>query len=154
MIRALLVACLGLVLFAAPVFAGDDEVLASKTIAGSIAKRPEPRATGGAELRISRGVALPVLYGTLAGLQVYDGWSTMKAVNLGASEANPAVAGIVSHAPAMWAVNAGATLVSIYAAERLWRRNRRTEAIITMIAVNSAMVVVAAHNASVSTGLN
>ena len=37
-----------------------------------------------------------------AGLQAYDGWSTVRAVRLGASEANPAVAGIASHAPAMW----------------------------------------------------
>jgi hypothetical protein len=156
MIRALLVAWLGLVLFAAPVFAaeGDLEVLSSRTIAGSIATRPAPRAHSRAELRISRGAALPVLYGTLIGLQAYDGWSTVSAVRLGATEANPAVAGIASHAPAMWAVKAGATLVSIYAAERLWRRNRRTEAIITMVAVNSAMVMVAAHNASVLKGLN
>jgi hypothetical protein len=156
MIRALLVAWLGLVLFAAPVFAGggDDEVLASKTIAGSIAARAEPRALRGVEPRVSRGAALPVLYGTLAGLQAYDGWSTVRAVRLGATEANPAVAGIASHAPAMWAVKAGATLVSIYAAERLWRRHRRTEAIVTMIAVNSAMAMVAAHNASVLKGLN
>jgi hypothetical protein len=156
MIRAFLVAWLGLVLFAAPVFAaeGDVEVLSSKTIAGSIATRPELRADSRADLRIARGAALPVLYGTLAGLQAYDGWSTVKAVRLGATEANPAVAGIASHAPAMWAVKAGATLVSIYAAERLWRQNRRTEAIVTMIAVNGAMAMVAAHNASVLKGPN
>jgi len=156
MIRALLVASLGLVLFAAPVFAGegDDELLASKTIAGSIAARAESRRFSGDELRISRGASLPVLYGTLAAFQAYDGWSTVRAVRLGATEANPAVAGIASHAPAMWAVKAGATMVSIYAAERLWRRHRRTEAIITMVAVNSAMAMVAAHNASVLKGLN
>jgi hypothetical protein len=154
MIRSLLVASLGLVLFAAPVFAGDDEVLVGKTIAGSAATRPEPRSFGGgAELVLSRGTALPVLYGILGGLQAYDGWSTVKAVRMGATEANPAIAGVASNAGAMWAVKAGATMASIYAAERLWRRHRRTEAIITMVAVNGAMAMVAAHNASVLRGL-
>jgi hypothetical protein len=154
MIRSLLVATLGLVLFAAPVFAGEDEVLVGKTIAGSIATtRADVRPFQGGELGPSRGATLPVLYGIMGGLQAYDGWSTVKAVRLGATEANPAVAGIASHAGAMWAVKAGATAASIYAAERLWRRNRRTQAIITMVAVNSAMAMVAAHNASVLRGL-
>jgi hypothetical protein len=153
MVRTFLVAGLGMFLFAAPVFATDDNVLIGKTIAGSVATDAELSAFRGADLHISRGAALPALYGMLSGLQGYDGWSTVKATRLGATEANPAVAGIVSHAPAMWAVKAGATMVSIYAAERLWRRNRRTEAIVTMIAVNSAMAMVAAHNASVLQGL-
>jgi hypothetical protein len=148
MIRSLLVASLGLVLFAAPVFAGDDEVLVGKTIAGSVATR-DVRSFNSPRLDASRGAALPVLYGMLGALQAYDGWSTVRAVRLGATEANPAVAGIASHAGAMWAVKAGATMASIYAAERLWRRHRRTEAIVTMVAVNSAMAMVAAHNASV-----
>ena len=153
MIRTFLVASLGLVLFTAPVFAGDDEVLVSKTIAVSAATGTQPRVLRGPALRVARGAALPVLYGTLAGLQAYDGWSTVKAVRLGATESNPAVAGIASNAPAMWAVKAGATMASIYAAERLWRRHRRTEAIITMVAVNGAMAMVAARNASVLRGM-
>ena len=154
MIRTLLVASLGLVVFAAPVFAGDEEALISKTIAGSVAtKAAEQSNFRGSDLQVSRGPALPALYGMLAGLNAYDGWSTVKAVRLGATETNPAVAGFASNAPAMWAVKVGATAASIYAAERLWRRNRRTEAIITMVAVNSAMVMVAAHNASVLRGM-
>jgi hypothetical protein len=89
----------------------------------------------------------------LAGLNAYDGWSTVKAVRLGAIESNPAVAGIASNAPAMWAVKTGATMASIYAAERLWRRNRKKEAIITMVAVNGVMAMVAARNASVLRGM-
>jgi hypothetical protein len=77
----------------------------------------------------------------------------MKAVRLGATEANPAVAGIASNASAMWAVKAGVTMVSIYAAERLWRQHRRAEAIVTMVAVNGMMAAVATHNASVMRGL-
>jgi hypothetical protein len=148
MVRSCLVASLSILLLAAPAFAAGDEVLPAQTIATSVAIGPQlPTAA------IARGPVLPALYGTLAGLQAYDGWSTVRAVRLGATEANPAVAGLANNARAMWAVKAGATMVSIYAAERLWRRNRRTEAIVTMIAVNSAMAMVAVHNASVLRGL-
>jgi Domain of unknown function (DUF5658) len=106
-----------------------------------------------AERPTTRGAALPALYGVLAGLQAYDGWSTVSAVNRGAVEANPAIARVATNPGAMWALKVGATSASVYAAERLWRRHRRAEAIATMIAVNSMMVVVATRNASVMQGL-
>jgi hypothetical protein len=96
---------------------------------------------------------LPVLYGTLAGLQAYDGWSTVRATRAGATEANPALGGVASNTGAMWAVKVGATMASAYAAEGLWRRHRRVQAIVTMAAVNGMMAAVAAHNASVMRGL-
>jgi len=105
------------------------------------------------ERPIARGAALPVLYGVLAGLQAYDGWSTVGAVNRGAVEANPAIARVAANPGAMWALKVGATSASIYAAETLWRRHRRAEAIATMVAVNGMMVVVATRNASVMQGL-
>ena len=158
MIRTVLVAFLGLVVFTTPIFAGQDvagqvDLLVGKTISSSVAASEQPRNIQGGELRLSRGTALPVMYGMLVGLNAYDGWSTVKATRLGATESNPAVAGIASNATAMWAVKAGATAASIYAAERLWRRNRKTQAIITMVAVNSFMAVVAARNASVLRGM-
>jgi len=97
----------------------------------------------------SRGVALSALYGTLITLQAYDGWSTISGVRMGAAEINPALAGVASNTGAMWAVKAGATGASIYAAERLWRRNRRVQAVATMVAVNGIMAMVAARNAAV-----
>jgi hypothetical protein len=106
-----------------------------------------------AETPIARGAALPVLYGVLAGLQAYDGWSTVSAVNRGAVEANPTMARVATNPGAMWALKIGATSASIYAAETLWRRHRRAEAIATMVAVNGMMVVVATRNASVMQGL-
>jgi hypothetical protein len=106
-----------------------------------------------AEHPIARGAALPVLYGVLAGLQAYDGWSTVSAVNRGAVEANPTMARVATNPGAMWALKIGATSASIYAAETLWRRHRRAEAIATMVAVNGMMVVVATRNASVMQGL-
>ena len=106
-----------------------------------------------AERPMTRGAALPVLYGVLAGLQAYDGWSTVSAVNRGAVEANPAMAGVATNPGAMWALKVGATSASIFAAETLWRRHRRVEAIATMVAVNGMMAVVATRNASVMQGL-
>ena len=155
MIRSLLVASLGLVLFAAPVIAADEEVLIGKTIAGPVAtKASDQRNFRGPEPNPSRGSVLPALYVSLVGLNAYDGWSTVNAVRLGATEANPVISGVASNSGAMWAVKAGATVASIYAAERLWRGHRRTEAVIMMVAVNSAMAMVAVHNASVLRGLN
>lgn len=117
--------------------ADGDTTAIDVTFANKAAERPA-----------SRGAALPILYGTLIGLQAYDGWSTATAVRLGAVEANPVMAPVATNPGAMWALKAGATTASIYAAERLWRRHRRVEAIATMVAVNGMMVAVAARNAS------
>jgi hypothetical protein len=95
---------------------------------------------------VARGPVLPLLYGTLAGLQFYDGWSTVTGLRRGAVESNPIMSSVAPNPGAMWAVKAGATMASIYAAERLWKRHRRVEAISTMIAVNGIMAVVAARN--------
>jgi hypothetical protein len=174
MMRTGLLASLSLLLLAAPAWAADADQVVVPSIGVvaldvSVANDPTlpvsaslplgaPLARGtarpfDADLHVSRGVALPVLYGTLAGLQAYDGWTTVKAVHLGATEGNPAVAGLASNARAMWAVKAGATLGSIYLAERLWRQHRRGTAIATMLAVNGVMAAVAINNASVMQGL-
>lgn len=174
MMRTGLLASLSLLLLAAPAWAADaDQVVVPSigVVALDVSVANDPtlpvsaslplgaslaRGTArpfGADLHASRGVALPVLYGTLAGLQAYDGWTTVKAVHLGATEGNPAVAGLATNARAMWAVKAGATLGSIYLAERLWRQHRRGAAIATMLAVNGVMAAVAVNNASVMQGL-
>ena len=100
-----------------------------------------------------RGLVLPVLYGTLAGLQAYDGWSTVHATTHGASEANPFMAGVAGNSGAVWAVKVGSTMASIYVAEGLWRRHHRVEAIVMMVAVNGVMAAVTALNSSVIRGL-
>jgi hypothetical protein len=175
MMRTGLLASLSLLLLAAPAWAADTDPVVVPSIGefvaldASVASDPTLSVSAslplgaslargaarpfGADLHASRGVALPVLYGTLAGLQAYDGWTTVKAVHLGATEGNPAVAGLASNAHAMWAVKAGATLGSIYIAERLWRQHRRGAALVTMLAVNGVMAAVAVNNASVMQGL-
>jgi hypothetical protein len=142
MIRACLVTLLGLFLTVEPVFAADADAAVDPVVA-LVATTAPP----------ARGAVLPVLYGTLAGLQAYDGWSTVMALRQGAREANPAMAAVASNPGAIWAVKVGATMASIYAAERLWKRHRHVEAIATMVAVNALMSAVAAHNRSVLRGL-
>jgi hypothetical protein len=143
MIRTILVTLLGLLLVTEPLFAAGVDA-ENDPVSSSIASTPGP---------VTRGSVLPVLYGTLAGLQAYDGWSTVTGVRRDAQEANRAMAPVASNPVAMWAVKAGATMASIYAAESLWRRHRRIEAVATMVAVNSLMATIALHNGSVVRGL-
>jgi hypothetical protein len=141
MVRRCLAVALSTLFLAAPVSAADAEATsadANAVFAKAVKEHPP-----------SRGAVLPVLYGALAGLQAYDGWSTMTGVKRGAVETNPALGGAASNPGAMWAVKVGATSASVYAAETLWRRHRRVEAIATMVAVNGMMAAVAVHNASV-----
>ncbi len=44
------------------------------------------------------------------------------------------------------AVKAALTTSSIFLAERLWRKNKRVAAIVSMVATNSLMAVVVRHN--------
>ena len=134
--RIVLAALATLVVTASPTSAADREPLLGE---GALTQPPPA----------SRGVALSALYGTLITLQAYDGWSTVSGVRMGAAETNPALEGVASNTGAMWAVKAGATGASIYAAERLWRRNRRVQAVATMVAVNGIMAIAAARNAAV-----
>ncbi len=97
----------------------------------------------------SRGPILPILYVSLAALNVYDGSSTTTALKRGAAEGNPMMAGIAEHPAALWAAKAGVTAGSIAVAERLWRQHRRSAAIGMMFVSNGLMAVVAARNASV-----
>jgi hypothetical protein len=92
---------------------------------------------------------LPSLYIASAGLQAYDAYSTLSALKLGGVEQNPFMKGITKSPAAFIAVKAGVTAASIVAAEKLWRDNKRWGAIGLMIASNSLMAIVAAHNASV-----
>ncbi|MDP1571857.1 MAG: DUF5658 family protein [Vicinamibacterales bacterium] len=95
-----------------------------------------------------RPKVLPVLYASLAALQVMDALSTFRGLELGAIEANPVMAGIADNRKAMFAVKAGVTAASILVAERLWKRNR-VAAVVTMVGLNALIGTVVAHNHSV-----
>ena len=147
MVRTWLASAFSVFLVAVPAFAAES----GGPAAADDTRRPSIVISAGPHA--SRGPILPILYGTLAGLEAYDGWSTLKATTHGGSEANPFMAGVANNSGAMWAVKAGSTMASIYVAESLWRRHRRTEAIVMMVAVNGAMAMVGARNASVIRGL-
>jgi hypothetical protein len=92
-----------------------------------------------------RPAILPVLYATLVGLHAYDVYSTRAGVSRGAAELNPVVAPLTGDTPAMIAMKAVSAGTTIFMAERLWHRNK-SAAILTMVAANGVMAVVAAHN--------
>lgn len=97
----------------------------------------------------ARPSVLPSMYVSLAALQGYDTYSTLRAVKLGAVEANPMMAGIVGHPAAFIAVKSGVTVASIYAAEHLWKSGHRAEAIAMIAVTNGLMTAVAVNNANV-----
>jgi hypothetical protein len=98
--------------------------------------------------RLSRPAALPVLYVSLSALQVFDVYSTRQALAHGAHEANPVMSGIAGNPVAFTAVKAATAIIPMLIAERMWKTNR-VAAILTMVAANSAMAIVAANNARV-----
>jgi hypothetical protein len=97
----------------------------------------------------ARGTAVSALSISLAALQAYDVFSTTTALRDGGVESNPIMKGIAGNPLALTAVKAGTTTATIYLAHRLWRRNRRVEAIALMAITNGLMAGVALHNASV-----
>jgi len=96
-----------------------------------------------------RPMALPALYGTLVGLQMFDVYSTVNGIRRGATEGNPIVGGLAGNPAAFWSLKAASTGASIYFAEKLWKSGRRGQAIAVMLASNAVMSAVAARNASV-----
>ena len=96
----------------------------------------------------SRPGILPPLYVSLAALQVYDGYSTIRGVREGNRETNPLVGGLAERPVVLWSLKAATTALSIYLAEQQWRQHHRKQAVVTMIVANGVMGVVAARNAS------
>ncbi len=114
-------------------------------------ERQQPAFSAPARSRV-RGTLLPSLYVSLAGLNAFDAYTTTVGVSTGATEANPVMRGVAGNPAAMWAVKGGVTAASIYMAERLWKKNRKVEAITVMAITNGMMAVVAARNAAVLNG--
>ena len=96
-----------------------------------------------------RPAPLVGLYVSLATLQALDVASTRKALSAGGVEGNPLVAPLIASPVGLLALKAGVTGATIYASERLWKRNRAA-AVLTMIGLNAAYGVVVAHNYGVA----
>jgi hypothetical protein len=95
--------------------------------------------------RRGRPRALLPLYATFGVLQMLDAHSTTRALQNGGVEANPVVASLVGNTGALYATKLAVAGVTVYAAEKLWRKNR-VAAILTMVAINSTYSVIVRHN--------
>ncbi len=67
----------------------------------------------------------------------------------GGVEANPVLKGLTKSPVAFIGLKAGVTVLSIAAAERMWKNHNRLGAVVTMAVSNSLMAMVAANNSRV-----
>jgi hypothetical protein len=105
--------------------------------------------TGETHLNDQRPALLMPLYVSFAGLQVLDTVSTQAALRSGGAEANPLLGSIAGSPAALLSTKAAVTGAMIFASERLWKQNR-VAAVVTMIGINSAYAMIAAHNYAVA----
>jgi hypothetical protein len=105
---------------------------------------PQPRSGSFAGASLLRSMHV-----SLGALQVYDVYSTQKAMRHGAVERNPLLQNTVANRAAFVGLKIAMTVGPIYEAEKLWRNHHRIGAIALMAASNGIMMGVAAHNASV-----
>lgn len=159
--RLLVASLLGSLLTASTTLAADQEGaatpgLSAAAAAAVIASAPSyDKAAAAAEqnaprvFKFGRPSLLPALYGTSAVLQGYDAYSTLAVLKHGGVEVNPVMKGITRHPAAFVGLKAGVTMMSIMAAERMWKNHNRVGAVLTMVASNSLMAMVAANNARV-----
>ena len=94
--------------------------------------------------REGRGALVP-LYLSFAALQALDVHSTLSAVNRGARETNPMMAGLVDKPLAFVALKAAISAGIIYLTERVRVRNR-VGSIVLMTAFNSLYATIVANN--------
>lgn len=158
MIRtAATVALLSLTLYVQPLRADEakpaDGATTATTTEAAATATPAPlksRALSGREWLATRHrpAALPTLYASFAALQIFDIYSTQRAIGRGATEANPLMQNVVGNRAMFWSVKAAGTVGPMMAAERLWKHNK-VAAIAVMAVSNGVMAAVAAHNSSV-----
>ena len=96
-------------------------------------------------LDAKRPAAMPVMYAGLGVLQALDVYSTRRAVSAGARETNPLLGSAAKNTTVMLAVKGASTALSIYFAERAWKRNPKG-AMILMAVVNGVTAAVVARN--------
>lgn len=96
----------------------------------------------------ARSRTLVGLQVSLAGLQAFDAYSTLRGLASGAREANPLVRGTAKNPALFWTLKAATTAVPMVVAQRMWKKNR-VGAVVVMALANSMAVAVAANNARV-----
>lgn len=93
----------------------------------------------------ARPAPLVPLYLSFAALQALDAFTTIRALDRGAVEANPVMSGIAGNPAALVATKVGVAVGTVWLTERLWRRNRAA-AVAMMAALNGMYAAVVAHN--------
>jgi hypothetical protein len=155
--RTLVGSLVGLVLMtSSAAFSADDNTTTAVTPAMAAAAatlvRPDLAANLAVAPRLTaprRPLVLPSLYAGSVFLQSYDAYSTLTALRRGGTEANPLMKGITKSPVAFIGLKAGVTMMSIMAAERMWKDDNRLGAVLTMVASNGFMAAVAAHNTAI-----
>lgn len=141
--------------------AGSTSALANDAN-GTTVPAPAPAVTADAAVATAEAAAVPAwivdrterrptmlsaLYGTYGTLQILDLVSTRKAIAVGGHEVNPVMGS--GGTTRMLIVKSAGAAMSIYMAERMWKKNR-VAAIVTMVAMNGVSAAVVAHNARIA----
>ena len=85
------------------------------------------------------------MYASYGALQVLDAYSTRRAVHGGAHEVNPLMMPAARNTAALVAVKSATTAVSIYFAERAWKKNRKGT-VVLMAVLNGVTSAIVVHN--------
>ena len=96
-----------------------------------------------------RPAALVPLYVICAAAQVADVVSTSSSLRAGGVEQNPAVGAFGRNTGAMLGFKLATTAGTVYAAEKMWKKNR-VGAVVLMVVLNGVTAAVAAHNMQVA----
>lgn len=155
--RLLIAAAIGVLVTATGASASDQATLTvaqpvavtAAAVAPRIDVAASPVVTKRSFTARRRPLVLPALYGASVALQGYDAYSTLSAIKHGGVEANPFMKGLTKSPAAFIGLKAGVTMLSILAAERMWKNQNRVGAIATMLVTNGLMTAVAANNARV-----
>ena len=162
--RTALVSLFAIVMFAGSARAADENgpsgqvpmapvaVSSLATVASGLTQYFDVNAAAVATPRSSvmeRPAILTSLYVGSAVLQGFDAYSTLKVLNAGGAEANPMMRGVTQNPAAFIAVKAGITAATIMASEKMWKNHNRAGAVMTMVASNVLMGIVAANNSRV-----
>ena len=120
----------------APNLVDDEKASSAAQPTPSTAQTPRPQ-------------PLMPLYVSFATLDALDVASTSRVLDSGGRESNPIVAGAWGSPAALAALKAATAAGLIFAAERL-RRDHPRAALVLMIAANSGMAAIVAHNYAVA----
>lgn len=96
-----------------------------------------------------RRTVLSSLHAITGVVQTYDGLLTLRVLRAGGVETNPLVKPMAGNEKAMIGLKVAAAVATVIGSEQLWKNGHKLGAILASVAANSAMAMVAHHNAGV-----